>query len=211
MKKFLLTVLAMLLLNNVSYSKEEISNPYDAIYEGYQAVYSPDTETWTAGGVGDDKVVLTKKLVQSMGVTTEYVDEDGNVVISLSTDFEFVKNGLLITVDNANLLYYKIVYNGERFLQVPLSYFELQQAFPDAEVVRLSLLYGNKMWISKKLFSKKRVLFVNDSENCYYKLTAKAKKAQDKEVKGLITLYRYGIFNFSHFGERDGKIIIYVR
>ena len=111
----------MLLLNNVSYSKEEISNPYDAIYEGYQAVYSPDTETWTAGGVGDNKVVLTKKLIQSMGVTTEYVDEDGNVAISLSTDFEFVKNGLLITVDNANLLYYKIVYNGERFLQVPLS------------------------------------------------------------------------------------------
>ena len=34
---------------------------------------------------------------------------------------------------------------------------------------------------------------------------------QNPDIKGLITFNRYGIFTFKHLGERNGKLIFYIR
>ena len=84
--------------------------------------------------------------------------------------------------------------------------------FPEAEIIRLSQIDSdNKIWINKPLFQQKKLIFVNDSDEFYYNLTAKNKKIQDEDFRPLITLSRLGIYNFNHYGKRDGKLILYVR
>ena len=67
------------------------------------------------------------------------------------------------------------------------------------------------MWIHNPIGEKKELLFVNDSDKYFYKLTSNCKNAQSQEIRGLITLSRYGIYRFTHYGQRDGKLTIYVR
>ncbi len=211
MKKFLFIFFVLVCFSLTSaYAKQ---NPYDAIYNVYQVVYSPSENKWSAGGVGDgNKIVLTKKNTDTMSIRSVYYYPNETKAIELSSDFELIKNGILIGIDNANLKYYKVEFTGDGFIEVPLTFFELQETFPEATIARLSYLSKDgKMWVSKKLFKKKTILFLNDSEEFYYKLTPRAKKIQNKEIKGLITFNRYGIFNFDHFGQRDGKLIVYVR
>ena len=199
------------MLTQNCYAKNK-TNPYDAIYNIYQVVYSPTENKWTAGGVVDgDKILLTKKDVDTMSRYSVYHYEDDTVAFELSSDFEFVKNGILIGVDNRNFKYYKVEYTGDGFIEVPLTIYELQEAFPDADIARMSYISkDDKLWVSKKIFKKKKLIFLNDSDAFYYKLSPRNKKIQNKEIKSLVTFNRFGIYNFDHMGKRDGKVIVYV-
>ena len=61
------------------------------------------------------------------------------------------------------------------------------------------------------MLKNKTILLVNDTDKYFHQITCKSKGAQDEEIKGLVTFNRYGIFNFKHFGKRDGKLIFYIR
>ena len=67
------------------------------------------------------------------------------------------------------------------------------------------------MWIHKPLFKNKKILLVNDTDRYFNKISCKSKNIQDSKIKGLITISRYGIFKFKHYGQRDGKLIFYIR
>ena len=211
MKKFLIVFILLLLTQNC-YAKNK-TNPYDAIYNIYQVVYSPTENKWTAGGVVDgDKILLTKKDVDTMSRYSVYHYEDDTVAFELSSDFEFVKNGIESFVNGEHKLTslkYRLVIDG--FIEVPLTIYELQEAFPDADIARMSYISkDDKLWVSKKIFKKKKLIFLNDSDAFYYKLSPRNKKIQNKEIKSLVTFNRFGIYNFDHMGKRDGKVIVYV-
>ena len=67
------------------------------------------------------------------------------------------------------------------------------------------------MWLHKPLFKKKTILLVNDTDRYFHKITCKSKNIQDSEIKGLITIPRYGIIRFTHFGKHKGKLTFYIR
>lgn len=209
MKK-VLTILAILVSTACVFAEQEL---YEAVYDNNQVVFSPSLNVWsTESVIADNEIVLTKKVVEGTGSYSQYYYTDGKRALTLTSNFEFVKQGVLVSVNNAELKYNKVVYDGEGFQEVPLAIEELQELFPDIELFRLSLLDAdNKMWIKKRFKKDRQFLFVNDSDKYYYNLTANCSKAQNEEIRGLITIYRYGIFRFKHYGEHNGKMTLYVR
>lgn len=209
MKK-VLTILFLIIGCSFALANE---NTHNAVYNGAQIFHSNYESAWSLIDVNThDKIVLTKSLKEGTGSCSIYNYSDGSLAFALATDFEIVKNRKLIVVDNNLLKYSKIIYNGETFEQVPLSDDEIKQAFPDTEIFKLSWIDSdNKIWLHKPLFKKRTLLLVNDTENFYHQISCKYKNVQDPEIRGLITINRYGIFRFKHFGARDGELTFYIR
>ena len=69
----------------------------------------------------------------------------------------------------------------------------------------------NKTWLHKPFGKDKTILLLNDTERFFHQIKCNSTKAQDKNLKGLITFSRYGIYTFKHLGERNGKLIFYIR
>lgn len=207
MKKVFLILL--LSVCNMVFANE---NPHNAIFDGDKVVYSLEDSRWSLNEKENDKIILIKQLIEGTGSCSVYNYEDGSLAFALATDYELVNNGKFIIIDNNLLKYYKVVYNGENFEQILLTEEEIKELFPDAELFKLSWVDSdNKMWIHKPFLKQRKLILVNDTERCFHKLTTKSKTAQDSEIKGLINLNRYGILRFTHFGERDGELVFYIR
>ena len=207
--KNILLILVLLFLSTSIYATE---NNYEAIEDAGLIKFDNLNDSWQIANNFEGEFVFKKRLYEGAGSYSQYFSTDDKIAFTLTSDYELIKDNELYAINNEEMKYYKIVYNGENFVEVPLDFGEVQILFPDVEIIRLSLIDDdNKMWIHKPFLKDKKILFINDSDKYYHKLSPKDKKAQTSDIKGLITLYRYGIYNFVHFGKRDGKLIIYVR
>ena len=187
-------------------------NPHNAIFNEDKVIYSLISSKWTKDNSGTDKIILTKQLVEGTGSCSVYKYEDESLAFALATDYELLNNGKLIIIDNNLLKYYKMIFDGENFEQVLMSDEEIREAFPQAEIFKLSWVDSdNKIWIHKPFLKQRILILVNDTESCFHKLNTKSKNVQDSEIKGLIRINKYGRIKFSHFGERDGKLVFYIR
>ena len=208
MKKILLTFLV--LVNCAFVLANE--NPHNILYDNAQVIYNPVESSWATDKVSEDGITLTKKLISGDGGYSLYNKEDGSLAFALNTECEIIKDGNLIIVDNNLLKYSKLVFDGERHFLEPLSDEEIQNLFPDAEIFKISAIDSdNKMWIHKPFMKKRTFILVNDTDRYFHRLSCASKNVQDSEIKGLITISRYGIYRFTHFGERNGKITFYIR
>ncbi len=183
----------------------------EGLYDGCQAVYMPSTNTWTTGGMAEDRIILTKKVSEGSGNYSEYYSSNGKLAAALSSDFEFIKDNQLFAVDNASLKYYKVVYQNSNFVQVQLTEEELQQVFPNAEIIKISQFHNGKLIVNKKLFKNKEILLVNDTDKYFHKYSFNPSKIQKTDVKGLLKIEKFGKIEFSLFGENENKLTIYVR
>lgn len=208
MKK-ILTFLFLIVLILPAVAEENIHN---ALYNESTAVYSLENNSWSNEKINENDIVLKKTLIEGTGSHSIFYYEDGTLGFALATNYELIKNGKMIIIDNNLLKYYKMVYENESFRQVELTYNEIMEVFPQAEIFRLSLIdEDNKIWIHKPFMKKRTLLLVNDTEKFFHSLTCKSKNVQDKEIKGLITISRYGVIKFKHFGEYKGKLTFWVR
>ena len=212
MKKFILFFFLFLISTPLVYSNEDINQSED-ICNIHQAVYNLNTQSWTTGSVTDtNEIVLTKKTFEGASTYSQLFYPDERLAITLASDFEFIKDGMLVGVDNNNLKFNQIIFNGEFFEEIPMTVQEVQKLFPDLEIIQLSLIDSDhKMWLSKPFFKKKEFLFINDSNKSYYKLTPRMKSLQKNDIKGIITIPFFGFFTLDHYGEYKGKIRVYVR
>lgn len=208
MKKVFL-IIFLLLFCSPLFANE---NPHNAILNEDKVIYSLISSKWTKDNSGTDKIILTKQLVEGTGSCSVYKYEDESLAFALATDYELLNNGKLIIIDNNLLKYYKMIFDGENFEQVLMSDEEIREAFPQAEIFKLSWVDSdNKIWIHKPFLKQRILILVNDTESCFHKLNTKSKNVQDSEIKGLIRINKYGRIKFSHFGERDGKLVFYIR
>lgn len=208
MKKVFL-VLLTLLVCNFSYAEDNLHN---AIRNEDTIVYSLEDSSWKRFSGEEDGIIITKQLVEGTGSCSIYNNADGTLAFALATDYELINDGKLIIVDNNMLKYYKLLYNGESFEQVLLSEDEVKSIFPDVEIYKLSCVDSDgKMWLHKPLGKQRNLLLFNDTDRCFHSLNTLSKGVQDSEIKGLIKINKYGIIRFSHFGERDGKLVFYIR
>ena len=212
LKNFILFFFLFLLSTPLVYSNEDI-NQYEDICNIHQAVYNPNTQSWTTNEVKDDnEIILTKKTFEGASTYSQLFYPDERLALTLTSDFEFIKDGILVGVDNNNLKFNQIIFNGEFFEEIPMTVQEVQKLFPNLEIIQLSLIDSDhKMWLSKPFFKKKDFLFINDSNKSYYKLTPRMKSLQQSEIKGIITIPFFGFFTLDHYGEYKGKIRVYVR
>lgn len=209
MKRFF--VLFFLLLTFHSVMAEEVREIADDTQT--KLFYNIDTNVWSEDyAVNDNHIVITKKIIDSASSYIQLFYPDESLALTLASDLISIRKGVLVGINNNELRFSKIVYEDGYFEEIPITALEVQKLFPETEVVRLSLLDSdNKMWLEKPFFKKKDFLFVNDSNKSYYKLTPKFKKIQKSEIKCMFTIPCFGMFTLTHFGERNGKIRIYVR
>ena len=212
LKKFILFFFLSLISTPLVYSNEDINQSED-ICNIHQAVYNPNTQSWTTNEVKDDnEIILTKKIFEGASTYSQLFYPDERLALTLTSDFEFIKDGMLVGVDNNNLKFNQIIFNGEYFEEIPMTVQEVQKLFPNLEIIQLSLIDSDhKMWLSKPFFKKKDFLFINDSNKSYYKLTPRMKSLQKNDIKGIITIPFFGFFTLDHYGEYKGKIRVYVR
>ncbi len=206
MKKFLL-VITMLLLSMPFVNAEN----FEGLYDKYQAVYIPSTHTWTTGSMAADRIVLQKRTSAGTGSYSEYYSNNGEQMIALSSNFEFIENGRLITVNNAELKYGELVYQKGKFVEKPLSYTELQEIFPDVEIIKISQFKDGKLKIKKGWFNRKTILLFNDTDKYFHKYSFKPACVKETDITGLISLKHIGKVTFSHYGDNNDKLIIYVQ
>lgn len=211
MKKLLTGLFSLILTMFFS----SIANACDieGLYNNYQAVYLPSTSSWSTGAMADDRIVLTKKTSEGSGNYSEYYYSNGKPAINLNSNFEFIKDGQLIGVDNAGLKYYKISYDkkSKKFIQTLLKEDELQKIFPNAQIIKISQFKNNEITVKKRLFKDKKVLLLNDTERYFHKYSYKPASVQQTDIKGLITLSHIGKVKFSLYGDKNDMLIIKVR
>ena len=182
------------------------------IENNQQITYLQDENKWSFEEISDNSIVLVKKLMEGTGCYSVYNYADDTLAFALASGTEFIQNGRLVVCDNNTLSYSEIVYKNGSFMQVPMEISEIQTMFPQAEILRMSQISeDNRVWLHKPLFKKKIVLLVNDTDRYFYKLTCSSRKVQNSEISGLLTFSRYGFYKFTHFGERNGQLIFYVR
>ena len=210
MLRVLFTMLALSFCLS-TFAEDNINN---AVYDNTQIVYNTINASWNIAPQGsDNEIIVTKKLIEGTGSYSIYNYTDGTIAFALPTGNEFIKNGNLVVIDNDLLKYSKIIYcEDNRFVQVEMSESEIAEAFPEAEIFRISSLESdNKIWLHKKLGKSRTLLLYNDTDRYFHRITCKSKNAQDNEIKGLVTFSRYGIYRFEHFGEYKGQITFYIR
>ena len=185
----------------------------EGLYANYQAVYMPKTKTWATAGMADGRVVLTKKTTEGSGNYSEYYYGNGKLAVALKSNFEFIKDGQLIGVDNAGLKYYKISYNtkSKKFVETPLSEKELQKLFPNAKIVKISQFTNNEYTLNKPFFKERTILLLNDTDKYFHKYTYTPSSVQTTDIKGLITVKHIGKVKFSLYGDKTNMLTIKVK
>lgn len=208
MKKVLLALLLLLGIN-LAFAEENIHN---LVLDGDKIIYQPSNEIWVSESDLEDQTAYTKKLYEGDGGYSLYSKADGSFGFISTTSCEILKNGKLIIVDNNLLKYSKLIVEDGRFVQIPLTDEEINELFPNVEILKISTIDSdNKMWLHKPLFKKKTILLVNDTNRYFHKITCKSNDVQDDDIRGLITVSRYGIIRFTHLGEYKGKLTFYIR
>ncbi len=200
----------------------------DEIYTSEKAAYNLETGKWSRvvptfrpswmkeedveeETEVDPSIVLTKRTSTGTGSYSLYFDENNKLVAALCSNFEFVHKGRLITVDNANLKYYELIYEDEQFKEVPLSDSQLKEIFDEAQIVKISEFNNDKYTTTKNFFGIKRILLVNDTDRSFYKYSYKPPKVQQTDVKGYITTPKYEKIIYSHYGDKNGALEINVK
>ncbi len=185
---------------------------FDSIKENEQAVYSTQTKIWNKGGMTDDRIVLTKKMSPGSGGYSEYYYSDGKIAVPLTSNFEFIFNGRLIAVNNADLEINEIVYENGAFSEKSLPVEEIQKIFPDTEIIKISQFQNGKITIKKGWFKEKTVLLLNDTDLTFYKYSYRPNNdIKNPYITGLITLKKRGKITFSHYGDKEDMLTIYVK
>lgn len=203
MKKiFILMVWALCFINPA------FAGAYNNITE---AVYSPQTQSWSVCKVNEDDIILNKKTAEGTFNYSGFYYEDGTLAAAVNSNFEFIKDGMLIIVDNIGLKYYKLIYKNGGFYDVLLSDEELQKVFPGVEIVKISKFKDGMIILRKNCLKSKKILLVDDTDEIYYHFECKRKSAQDKCIKGLLTFRSIGKCKINRYGIHNQRLKIYIR
>lgn len=182
---------------------------FDSIKAGEQAIYNIKSKLWSKENKTDDSIVLTKKTSSGTGGYSEYYFCDGKLAVFLSSNFEFLFEGRLIAINNADLELNEIVYTNGIFMEKSLPVEDVQKIFPDAEIIKISEFKDGKINITKGWFKKKNVLLYNDTNMTFYKYSySPDNRIKNPYVTGLITLKKRGKITFSHYGDKEDMLTI---
>ncbi len=193
----------ILLLLSLFLTTSLLANAYEGIYENSQVIYNPTTKHFSAKGDAPSRIVLTKKTSSGTGSYSEYYAPNGKLVLMTGGNFEFIDDGRLISVHNAELKFFKIVFEDGEYKEIELDENEVQKLFPDSKIIKISDFIDNKYTLHKTFLKKKKILILNDTNQNFYKYSWNLKSCTDKEITGHLTV-RYPItLKFSHFNDNS--------
>lgn len=175
---------------------------FNAIKDNQQVTYSPELKTWNTGAMAEDRIVLTKKMSIGSGGFSEYYYSDGTLASQIGSNFEFITlDGRLIACHNADLKIFEMTMENGKLIEKELSEKEIQEIFPDVEIIKISQFKNNQISVCKKPFKNKEILLLNDTDESFYKYSFKPRSVKKTWVAGLINIERYEQIKFSHFND----------
>lgn len=213
---------------------------FDAVYNGDSIEYNLETAKWSfvkaqkvdvtdegnaleAPVVDENSMIFTKKILSGGGPYAAFAKKvsgggscvayfkDGKPVALLRSNYEYIKDGRLFGVDNNKLKYYEVTIKNGLMREKPLNETELQELFPNVEIVPISDFINDEYSTEKKAFRKKRILLFNDTDRTFSKYSYKPPRVQSTELKGLIISPKRQKIIFSHYGDKDGAIEINIK
>ena len=193
MKKIILLIFAIVFTLSVV-------NAADYDYGVKEACYNPQTSLWAAKKQTDNDVCLTYRGYVGSGGFSEYRYQDGKLAIGPVTNIEFITDGNFIGINSHDLKFVKYLYNDGQIKSVFLTEDEVQKLYPDYEIVKNAQFKDNELTISKKIFTKKKVLLLNDTRDSFYKYTYKPASVNRSGIKQFIKISHPGKIVFSHYG-----------
>lgn len=166
-----------------------------------QVTYSPEANVWNNGSMSEDRIVLTRKVVDGTGSYSQYLYNDGKEAFTLGSNYEFLCSGKLIAVHNAELKFFEVIYKDSDFSETSLDIDEVQKLFPDAKILRISQFKDGMMVVKKPLFEKAKYLLLNDTDEYFHKYSFKPSKVKQTPIAGLIETSKSGKITFSHYNQ----------
>lgn len=204
MKTRLLSLSAFLLLSACNLSVEGkpfVMDDFEGIYEGYQVVYSPSGDFFSTGGMIEDRMLLTKHTSPGTGSYSSY-SYKGKEVLSLGSNFEFVKDGKFYASHNQDLTFSEISYQNGKFLEKKMTEDQVKALFPNAQLVKISDFQNGKIKVKKPSGQPIALLIFNDTNANFYKYSFDPSTVKKTDIAGLIEVSKRGsTVTFSHYGE----------
>ena len=205
MKK-LAVFLALLLTSGSVFAYDYPSYVKDGLKDEDSICSNQKTHKWTRTDEGSSTCFI-KQMTHGSGGFSEF--EYGNEHLETGKDgttYEFLYNGDLIGYNAHTLKFYKLVFNGKTITSEILTVPQIQEIFPDVQIVNVSQFKNNKITLTKPWFQNKTYLIVNDTERDFYKYQFE-KLGGYELIRGILNVSKYQVlpekFVFSHFGARD--------
>ncbi len=127
--------------------------------------YNPDTETW-ATYCTNNCIAFTKTITIGDNVFSEYCTNE--LHYDPNSTKEFLFNGDLIGYNQNSLKFHRLYFEDGTLKTEKLNEKELQEIFPDCNIIRVSNFYNNTMKIKRPLFKDKKFLIMNDTNTMFY-------------------------------------------
>lgn len=173
-----------------------------------ELLFSPKDNIFSLGAPENNKISLSKRT--STGTGNYSIYSYNNNEIMLGSNYEFLFNGRLISCHNADLKLFEVIYNGKNFEEKQLTDEQIQEIFPDAEIIKISQFNkDNKLTVKKQFLEKKDFLLLNDTDKYFHKYSFHPQSVKFTPVAGLFKASTIGKITFSHF-DAD-KYTIYVK
>ena len=179
----------ILVLNVIFMAAVVNAAEYD--YGVKEACYNPQTSLWATKKQTDNDICLTYRGYVGSGGFSEYRYQDGKLAIGPVTNIEFITEGNFIGINSHDLKFVKYLYNDGQVKSVFLTEEEVQKLYPDYEIVKISQFKDNELTISKKIFTKKKVLLLNDTRDSFYKYTYKPAGVNSSGIKPFVKISQY--------------------
>ena len=175
---------------------------YAANYKscGKEIYYTPETNKWSCKQQTKNDIHLTNRGFIGSGGFSEYIYQNGKLAIGPETNIEFIVNGELYGINSHDLKFIKYYYNNGEIKSKILRENEVQELYPDYEIVKISQFKNNEITINKKIFTKKKIILLNDTPNSFYKYSYKPASTNKCNIRTFITLSHPGKIIFSHYG-----------
>ena len=191
-----------LLLSAEAASVKNIS--YDNIKENSKVSYNAELDKWSDNVSRKETDYYKKTISVGSGNYSEFLNPDETLAFSTGCNYEFIKNGDLIGYSNQDLKFYDFAIIDGELTQRELTKDEVQNLFPDFEILLISEFSPNtnSLKIKKQGHNSKYIILNDTDDNFYhYSFTSGNAKFNTYHLTGFIEVTKKGMIQFSHFGD----------
>lgn len=223
MKKIILTLIAFLSMNCAHATYQLCDVVTNTIDEGQQVGYQIETKKWSRE-LSNADLIFTKHWTTGSGgysvYTLENAPKDKLKEISASekeiygnkiqnpnyetdTNYEFLCESRLIGCNIHKLQFYRLYFDGEKFLRQPLSDKRIKAHFPGVELVKVSQFKNNEITLYKPFFEKRTYMLINDTDRDFYKYFFEDYVGDNNFFRNIFEIKLPRTLVYSHFKSRD--------
>ena len=155
---------------------------------------------WTKDNIRNDREHFKKRKSSNIMAFSEYCLKNGDLAFSTGADYEFIHKGRFVGYSNLDLKFYEYEYKDSQLLRRELSECEIQELFPDFEIIKISE-FSDKTNILKIKKCKKdlKIVLLNDTDASFYNYWFHTNNShfEPYELKGFLKITKTGMIHFS--------------